>query len=79
MRHNRISPAFPPTATHSHNASSGETFFAFMCAFPLRDAEAEIIFRGCYLCVGEPVPTGGLFGSNPEYYDDTRFWNEVNL
>ena len=43
-------------------------------AKPVTRKEAEIIYRGCYLSVGEPVPAGGLFGA--DRYGMTNFWNE---
>jgi hypothetical protein len=39
--------------------------------------EACLIFAGQYLCVGDAVPKGGLFGETP--YKDSWFWNENQL
>ncbi len=36
--------------------------------------EANRIWRGTYLSVGEAIPRGGLFGDNR--FGDSHFWNE---
>lgn len=53
---------------------------AFVDRYSNKDAkavsskEAVDIWQGTYLCVGEDVPAGGLFGVSR--FGDTHFWNE---
>lgn len=48
-------------------------------AKPVTRREAEGIWRGTYLCVGDTPPRGGLFATHDRWgwrLQGSRFWNE---